>query len=347
MSTPAARSSCCSAATSARSRRPAAVRPAASSASPSATRTRAAAAAPRRRGAARSRVEPRREPLAARVPRPSRARPGLARRRWPGTSASARSNARRAARGPAAAALQLAQQRADVGAVLRRRAAGGDRQAHRLAAPGEVAAAARAGRRPARSRRGSGLRSTIACSSRSAVVVAAELDQRVDAHERADRARARGPSASAPRKSWRASASSPAVASASGVRGVRQDALGAARRRRGRRSRAPAAGRRRPATARRSLALRRARTALCSAGMSADVPVRTGRCTAAGAGASPPAREDGEARDEGERDERAASALRPAAAGPGRGRARCARTWRRSRCRAARRTGTWSGTACR
>ena len=165
-----------------------------------------------------------RQPLdelaAAASDRRRRAAPGRASRPGGrGTSASACAERAPSGGAPPAPPLELPQQRADVGAVLRRRAAGGDGEAHRLDGAGEVAAQlAQVGDA------GVAGEVRLAVDHRLqlalGVVVAAELDERVDADRRADRARRARPSASARRKSWRASASSPAVASASGVRGV-------------------------------------------------------------------------------------------------------------------------------
>ena len=141
------------------------------------------------------------------------------------------------------------------------------------------------------------------------VVVAAELDERVDAHERALRCRRGAPSTSAPPKSWRASASSPAVASAVGRARRPQDALGAGVEGRvaGLAHPLQVGGGQRGAQV---LALGDRRTALCSAGMSADVPVSTGRCDR-GRRRGPAAleSEDGEAGAERERDERSSASV--------------------------------------
>ena len=174
MSTPAARCSCCSAATSARSRRPARV------------------AAGRELGLAeRDHVLGQRQPLDdAPQPRDRRARP--LEPREPGVSAAGKSGdeRQRALEGaprravPPAAPLELAEQRAHVGVVLRRGAAGGDGEPHRLRGAVEVAVQlAQVGdpRVAGEVRLAVDHRLQLALG----LVVAAELDQRVDADRRA------------------------------------------------------------------------------------------------------------------------------------------------------------------
>ena len=326
MSTPAARSSCCSAPTSAKVSAFSPPRPAPLPRARS--RTRAAAAAST---SGRSRSDRRR---AALQPGEPGVAPG-----WSGTSASACPNARRRRLVPAAP-LQLAEQRSDVRAVLGRGSAGVDGQPHRLHGAVEVAVElAQVG--------GAGVAGRGSACGRSSPAAR----RRPRRSGRARPARRRGsPRPRVPACSPRASAPAEVVAGerelarrreAWGVRGVPRTP---------RPSRSsPVGGLARLLQVRlrevgRGSSPRPPRTARCSAGMSADVPVSTG-----GRGATGAARRqrssavDREPRGEDEREkerggERRESAgirthfIRPAAAGPGRGRARCARTWRRSRC---------------
>ncbi len=177
-STPAARSNCSSAPTSERSRRAAAVRPSGELVL-----------------AEGDHVLGEREPRDERPQPRDRARaslePGEAgdRRRVAGNTGERLLEGAARARAVPGSAQEFAEQLLDVGDVLGRRAAGGDREAHRALGAARGRRAARADTTPARSRK-FGFASIIACSSRCGLGVAAELDQRVDAHRRAVRSRA-------------------------------------------------------------------------------------------------------------------------------------------------------------
>ena len=184
--------------------------------------------------AAQAERSPRRS---ARAPRRS-ARARRAAGAYAGTPASAAPNARARRAEPPALELEVAEQRLDVGDVLRRAAAGADGAAHRRRGAREVAVQL-AQVRHARVRRERRLEVDEVLQLALRDRVAAELDVRVDEDRvRRERAGMRGGgrarrAASAPAKSWRASASCAAPSERVEVRGLRGAARRAGRRRRG------------------------------------------------------------------------------------------------------------------